>query len=108
MPSKPDDRARTIKKIDEIEAQMSMQWWKTKHGATSSLQSIDSSGSQMGVTVPSGLESRAAPVRAAAFHDLLAGYGVTEPMGLQPLRPLNSPSPGTDRFLIPQVEMLKA
>ena len=32
LPSKPDDRARTIKKIDEIEAQMSMQWWKTKNG----------------------------------------------------------------------------
>ena len=27
--SKPDDRAGTLKKIDEIEAQMSMQWWKT-------------------------------------------------------------------------------
>ncbi|NML47921.1 STAS domain-containing protein [Ramlibacter sp. G-1-2-2] len=34
MPSKPDDRATTLKKIDEIEAQMSMQWWKTKHGGT--------------------------------------------------------------------------
>ena len=31
MPSRPDDRAMTLKKIDEIEAQMSMQWWKTKH-----------------------------------------------------------------------------
>lgn len=30
--SKPDDRAGTLKKIDEIEAQMSMQWWKTKRG----------------------------------------------------------------------------
>ena len=30
MTSRPDDRASTIKKIDEIEAQMSMQWWKTK------------------------------------------------------------------------------
>ena len=39
MPSKPDDRAKTIKKIDEIEAQMSMQWWKTKQGNVSSLQS---------------------------------------------------------------------
>jgi ABC-type transporter Mla MlaB component len=37
MPSKPDDRAMTIKKIDEIEAQMSMQWWKTKHGGGSGL-----------------------------------------------------------------------
>src|SRR6478672_138696 len=32
MPSKPDDRATTLKKIDEIEAQMSMQWWKNKSG----------------------------------------------------------------------------
>lgn len=31
LPSKPDERALTLKKIDEIEAQMSMQWWKTKH-----------------------------------------------------------------------------
>lgn len=30
LPSRPDDRAMTLKKIDEIEAQMSMQWWKTK------------------------------------------------------------------------------
>ena len=30
LPSAPDDRAQTLKKIDEIEAQMSMQWWKTK------------------------------------------------------------------------------
>ncbi|MBI5279524.1 MAG: STAS domain-containing protein [Burkholderiales bacterium] len=35
MPSKPDDRATTLKKIDEIEAQMSMQWWKTKHADSS-------------------------------------------------------------------------
>ena len=34
MPSRPDDRAQTLKKIDEIEAQMSMQWWKTKHGTS--------------------------------------------------------------------------
>lgn len=31
-PSNPDDRAGTLKKIDEIEAQMSMNWWKTKQG----------------------------------------------------------------------------
>ncbi|MCZ2405652.1 MAG: STAS domain-containing protein [Burkholderiales bacterium] len=29
----PGERAVTIKKIDEIEAQMSMQWWKGKQGA---------------------------------------------------------------------------
>ena len=107
MPSKPDDRARTIKKIDEIEAQMSMQWWKTKHGSASSLQSIDSSSSEMGLTVPTRLQSRTTPVRQVAFPDLLAGYGVTEPIGLQPLTPSNIPSPVADRFLIPQVEALK-
>jgi ABC-type transporter Mla MlaB component len=42
MPSKPDDRAVTLKKIDEIEAQMSMQWWKTKHGTHSAMSSVAS------------------------------------------------------------------
>ena len=31
MPSRPDDRATTLRKIDEIEAQMSQQWWRTRH-----------------------------------------------------------------------------
>ena len=35
LPSSPDDRAQTIKKIDDIEAQMSMQWWKTKSARSS-------------------------------------------------------------------------
>jgi hypothetical protein len=30
QPSKDDDRAGTLKKIDEIEAQMSQQWWKAR------------------------------------------------------------------------------
>lgn len=36
--SRPDDRAGTLKKIDEIEAQMSMQWWKTKQRGENSQQ----------------------------------------------------------------------
>ncbi len=40
VPSKPDERAQTLKKIDEIEAQMSMQWWKTKHRDTSINSSV--------------------------------------------------------------------
>ena len=32
MASNHDDRAETLKKIDEIEAQMSRQWWKGKDG----------------------------------------------------------------------------
>ena len=31
---RPDERAGTLKKIDEIEAQMSMHWWKTKNQTT--------------------------------------------------------------------------
>jgi ABC-type transporter Mla MlaB component len=31
-PSRTDDKLVTLKKINEIEAQMSMQWWSTKHG----------------------------------------------------------------------------
>ncbi|MFP5467917.1 MAG: hypothetical protein ACLGG8_10390, partial [Gammaproteobacteria bacterium] len=50
MPSKPDDRAETLKKIDEIEAQMSMQWWKTKGS--------DSGASGNGQTVPSRVGQR--------------------------------------------------
>ncbi|WP_395059500.1 STAS domain-containing protein [Polaromonas sp.] len=42
MPSKPDDRAVTLKKIDEIEAQMSMQWWKTKHASPSTMSAAAS------------------------------------------------------------------
>lgn len=42
LPSKPAERANTLKKIDEIEAQMSMQWWKTKH-RDSMVSSVNSS-----------------------------------------------------------------
>jgi len=49
MPSKPDDRAVTLKKIDEIEAQMSMQWWKTKHGTHSTMSSVASLSAPLSV-----------------------------------------------------------
>ena len=79
MASKPDDRAQTIKKIDEIEAQMSMQWWKTKHG-TSGAESINSAGDSID-------SSAAPPVRRAPpplLTDAVAyGYLKTEPAGLQ-------------------------
>ena len=41
LPSRPDERAQTLKKIDEIEAQMSMHWWKTKN-RDSTIQSVTS------------------------------------------------------------------
>lgn len=92
MPSKPDDRAKTIKKIDEIEAQMSMQWWKTKQGMAPSIQPADSSNFQPDDAVQPPVRPRPnAPAREALPPDLLAGYGTTEPIGLQPLT--SSPKP---------------
>ena len=91
MPSKPDDRARTIKKIDEIEAQMSMQWWKTKHGTASSIQSADPSNFPSDAAASLPLSPRpAAPARDANSPD---GYGTTEPIGLQPLISSSASSP---------------
>ncbi|SFU98342.1 STAS domain-containing protein [Polaromonas sp. YR568] len=74
MPSKPDDRATTLKKIDEIEAQMSMQWWKTKNGGD-----VDSS------TPPSMPHGRStASVHAPLLDNALpAAYRPTAPAGLQ-------------------------
>src|SRR5512140_1231645 len=56
LPSRPDDRASTLKKIDEIEAQMSQQWWKTKNGEASS-GGLTTTGSPGLVTRTPGLAS---------------------------------------------------
>lgn len=79
----PDGRAVTLKKIDEIEAQMSRQWWKGKQDAAA------------GAGAASG-SSPTAPAAAASAPPLLAdvmpgaagpagsaiAYGATEPMQL--------------------------
>jgi len=48
MPSNLDDRANTLKKIDAIGAQMSMQWREAKHGA-SNTDAINSSAYPLSV-----------------------------------------------------------
>jgi ABC-type transporter Mla MlaB component len=84
LPSKPDDRAKTLKKIDEIEAQMSMQWWKTKQGNSSSLQSGDSSMNFPSVpSVPIPARKPTPHLLDEALPTTPAGYGITEPIGLQ-------------------------
>ena len=83
MPSKPDDRATTLKKIDEIEAQMSMQWWKTKHGDSS----LRSTGGALGggsAHVP--IENARVPLPPNRGNS----YTRTAP---QPLEPLAGPAP---------------
>lgn len=62
MPSKPDDRATTLKKIDEIEAQMSMQWWKTKHG-----DRTGASGFPVSSHVPPDVMRPGAPPTASSY-----------------------------------------
>jgi ABC-type transporter Mla MlaB component len=84
MPSKPDDRASTLKKIDEIEAQMSMQWWKTKHG--DSLRT--GAGSSTNFPVSSHMPPEAL-ARAPAGPARSNAYTKTEP---QPLPQSADPS----------------
>ncbi|NPC56063.1 STAS domain-containing protein [Caenimonas soli] len=92
MPSKPDDRATTLKKIDEIEAQMSMQWWKTKHGETSS-RSGSSTNFPMSSHVPPESPSRpvgSPSLRSTAYTKtepapLEQGMEKTEPVELEPM-----------------------
>ena len=83
MPSKPDDRANTLKKIDEIEAQMSMQWWKTKQNgaAVDSVNSLSYLPSRNPAVAdkPDGERAGAAPPFVPAAS---AGYAFTEPAGL--------------------------
>ncbi|MBT9552911.1 MAG: STAS domain-containing protein [Hydrogenophaga sp.] len=80
LPSKPDDRAMTLKKIDEIEAQMSMQWWKTK-GPDSLATTGSSLSSGAHSTGGTPLDRKAAKSRAAAASDVQrvnAQYNETE------------------------------
>lgn len=87
MPSKPDDRATTLKKIDEIEAQMSMQWWKTKNGGIP--DSTPPHASPSGARNPS--------VQAPLLDNALpTAYRATAPAGLQSgLKPAD-PAPARD------------
>ena len=79
MPSKPDDRATTLKKIDEIEAQMSMQWWKTKHGDPTS-RSGSSTNFPMSSHVPPDASS-GRPVSPSSLRS--TAYTKTEPQPLE-------------------------
>src|SRR5215207_7278657 len=67
MPSKPDDRATTLKKIDEIEAQMSMQWWKTKHGENSSRAGSSTNFPISSQLPPDVVQTAGVPVRARVY-----------------------------------------
>src|SRR5438128_1946329 len=85
MPSKPDDRATTLKKIDEIEAQMSMQWWKTKHGDNSSrLNTTGSFQASSQNPEPPATPAPRAPAPSGALRS--TAYIKTEPSPLESSR----------------------
>ncbi len=82
MPSRPDDRAMTLKKIDEIEAQMSMQWWKTKHGTAGGASSVGPSSDFTASDMPSRPPAPSVAAKSAAVANSLA-YARTAPDDLQ-------------------------
>ncbi len=99
MPSKPDDRAQTLKKIDEIEAQMSMQWWKT-NVPNSALQAISSVPNN-----PVGLPNATAvripdPTAAAGTVGGKFAYSPTSPL------PLEADSVDSTAFSAPAAPLL--
>src|SRR3954454_11280980 len=79
MPSKPDDRATTLKKIDEIEAQMSMQWWKTKH-ADGSVRTGNPARSQFPVSTHMPPDAVSRPLGSPTLKS--TAYTRTEPQPL--------------------------
>lgn len=116
LPFKQDDRAKTLKKIDEIEAQMSMQWWKTKPGNVSSINSRDSAAPTHltnGVaTSGSSDQARGAeppplqiPMLDNALPLLQEDYRPTEPIGLPPQ--IEIPAVPAKRAMVAAVSAVK-
>lgn len=90
VPEAADDRAGTLKKIDEIEAQMSMQWWKTKQSSagpaynpvTLPPQEMDSRLSYRTTVVLDKGDTRAQPTTTLPAAQTLPP---TEPLATKPL-----------------------
>ena len=95
----PVERAVTIRKIDEIEAQMSMQWWKGKpqgaavlpipdSGEAASLAQAQGAPSAFAPTAPLSLPMPMEPQAAASlFADnsmSIAGFGGLASLALEP------------------------
>lgn len=106
MPSKPDDRATTLKKIDEIEAQMSMQWWKTKHADASVRPSAPGAFQVSSITADSSRPPLSVPAPPPAGPALRSNaYIATEPQPLERVRP---PAPAEPEPLMPDFQVPKA
>ena len=89
----PDERAVTLKKIDEIEAQMSQQWWKSK-------QSGNEAGETMPLTMPPGA-TQPAPGPDTQAADVRA-FAPTAPVTLgSPLGATNAAAPAASSPVAP-------
>lgn len=91
LPSRPDDRAMTLKKIDEIEAQMSMQWWKTKHGPGGAVSALNTSSDFPVSDLPSrpqapGQQVRPVPPASAHAYARTAPDDLGGSFGLSPAK----------------------
>lgn len=75
--SKPDDRAGTLKKINEIEAQMSMHWWKSRHADGRDLQTT--LPPEVSQTLRQGRKPTAPPSTAVA-----SSVGAANPLTMNP------------------------
>ncbi len=77
----PDERAVTIKKIDEIEAQMSMQWWKGKQAGDTPAQGDSQAPAAGGVQGDAAASGRAfAPTAPLSLHASLSPQAAAEPL----------------------------
>lgn len=111
LPANQAERANTLKKIDEIEAQMSMQWWKTKArdaslGSVSSVTSTVFSRHPEAPVPPAAAQETtiAAPLAAAAAQAARApssAPAASSAPGLEPsggTSPQPAAAPGTNTF----------
>lgn len=110
MQSKLDDRASTIKKIDDIEAQMSRQWWKAKDAAASQPVRLSGHiGLQPTQATPLGKTRAFAPTEADALSTLAVPYHAnafvpTDISHMREERQWDMPAPSAE----PMVDMLAA
>lgn len=108
--SKQDDRAGTIKKIDDIEAQMSRQWWKAADAAASQPMRLSGHAGLRSLQSPAINNIRAyAITEAAALNtktpvDHSTGFAATDILPLGGELQWEMPRPSSE----PVVEMLAA
>ncbi|WP_461467816.1 STAS domain-containing protein [Melaminivora sp.] len=104
--SSPVERADTLRKIDEIEAQMSHQWWKGKNGAPPSAgaPAASQAAASVDTTTPAALQPAAASSKggflqspaAQAMSAALAGSPFVQgehARAFAPTAPLTLPAP---------------